>query len=238
MLQKKQPRKKELKKKLKPKWEKMKEDETGFPESFWKGEKKVGVWRYLGIPISYLLFLTSNNSSWGEVLHLTIKKLDQLKAHMDVRYYFDSEEPTFAEKIQARQVIRQTNRIGLEVFPKESNLIDGANLYHVWLLPEEFEFPFSIVLPEEIPLTESTSGISYGKKEVSTQWGSVTYYLLEDSAKKELKWKQKQTFKNDVCGKESLAIEIIPAKASCSPYQNKSCLICLPEQMNLPFGLR
>jgi len=236
------PRSGGLKKPPKPKWEKMTAKEAGYPEVWWQNEKSIAIWRYMGVPISFAHWLTKADTKWGEIFHITIKKFDQVKAFEDRSKLFDSEEPTYAEKIQARQITRLEKCVALEVFPSEIRMLDAANLYHLWLLPEEFSLPFPIDLKENVVLTKQLSGnsfrkINYGEKQLQTEWGMITYYILEDSQKQELKWKQKQEFKNRVMGAMNTAAEFIPAKAVCSPYGKRTCLICFPEGFEFPFGL-
>jgi hypothetical protein len=35
-------------------------------------------------------------------------------------------------------------RIAIEVYPRDSELVDDANMYHLWLLPEGFDLPFGL----------------------------------------------------------------------------------------------
>lgn len=35
-------------------------------------------------------------------------------------------------------------RIGVEVYPRDADLVDQANIYHLWVLPLGFELPFGL----------------------------------------------------------------------------------------------
>lgn len=236
-------RKRQLSKPKPPKWERLTAEQANFPKCAWNNETSVNVWRYLGVPISYLLWMSEGDSEWGKIGHITIKKIDQVKVAQNPIYQFDSEEPTYAEKIRARQVVRQENKIALEIFPRSSDVVDEANLYHVWLMPEKFEFPFPIVqdLPEETEhfiWGKTFMQINYSEKYLETNWGTIRYCFLSNDSAGELKWKQKQEFKERVFGPDRVAIEVIPARATRSPYQQETCLICMPKDFRFPFGLK
>lgn len=36
------------------------------------------------------------------------------------------------------------NRTAIEVFPKDKNLVDVMNVYHLWIFSKDFEMPFGI----------------------------------------------------------------------------------------------
>lgn len=38
----------------------------------------------------------------------------------------------------------EQDKTGIEVYPKESDLVDEANMYHLWILPKEMELPFTL----------------------------------------------------------------------------------------------
>lgn len=35
-------------------------------------------------------------------------------------------------------------RIGVQVFPKESEVVDQANMYHIWVYPKSYDLPFNL----------------------------------------------------------------------------------------------
>ena len=39
---------------------------------------------------------------------------------------------------------RSADRVAVEVYPPESQLVDDADLYHLWVLPAGFELPFGL----------------------------------------------------------------------------------------------
>lgn len=64
------------------------------------------------------------------MLHLSIKRHDRLPIH-DWRH------------LQAiKNEIAGPERVALEVYPPESQLVDTANQYHLWVMPTDVELPF------------------------------------------------------------------------------------------------
>ena len=71
-------------------------------------------------------------TSWGEVTQILVRRHDG------------------TAKVPWRHLQRIKNelvgpeRVGVEVFPANSNLVDQANCFHIWVLPEGFELPFGL----------------------------------------------------------------------------------------------
>ena len=74
-------------------------------------------------------------SAWGEVTHLHVRIADGGRA------------PTWAEMHRIKNELVGESRVGVEVFPSNVNLVDQADAYHIWALPEGFELPFGLHLP-------------------------------------------------------------------------------------------
>lgn len=70
-------------------------------------------------------------TEWGEVIHVCIRNAT-------------STDIPWAEKQRIKNELFGVERIAIEVFPKESQLIDEAPMYHLWVLPEKMELPFGI----------------------------------------------------------------------------------------------
>jgi hypothetical protein len=71
-------------------------------------------------------------SAWGEVRHFAIRRHDG-----------DKDIP-WADKQRIKNDLAGSERIALEVFPAEAELVDEANLYHLWILPPGMSLPFSL----------------------------------------------------------------------------------------------
>lgn len=70
----------------------------------------------------------------GFVDHLMIRRHDEKPIH------------SWADMQKAKNdlVEHGENRIGVQVFPKESDLIDQANMYHIWVFPVGYDLPFNL----------------------------------------------------------------------------------------------
>jgi hypothetical protein len=75
-----------------------------------------------------------HETTWGEVVNLMI------------RYYDNTEpkRPPWYDMQRIKNELFGPERVAVEVFPKESRLVDQANMWHLWVLPEGFELPFSL----------------------------------------------------------------------------------------------
>ena len=73
-------------------------------------------------------------TKFGNVEHVTITKGD--------------EEVTWSEKMQIKNELFGENRFAIEIFPKQKNLVDVCNVYHLWVFDKKLEMPFGIA-PKE-----------------------------------------------------------------------------------------
>ena len=64
------------------------------------------------------------------VLHLSIKRNDRRVIH------------DWRDLQRIKNELVGPEREAVEIYPAESRLVDGANQYHLWVLPEGFAFPF------------------------------------------------------------------------------------------------
>lgn len=135
-------------------------------------------------------------------------------------------------------MVGEKKRDMLEIFPRESSLVDMANLYHLWILPVDYQFPFLIEYPTERNYEETGYfyDIMFGVKEIQTEYGKVVVLSIKSRDGKRIPWKSKQEIKDDLIGKEETAIEIIP-KGVKSMKNNECYIIGMPHRFKLPFGL-
>lgn len=68
---------------------------------------------------------------WGKVEHAAIRNTP-------------STDIPWAEKQRIKNEIFGKERVAFEVFPKESELVDEANMYHIWVLPERVSLPVNL----------------------------------------------------------------------------------------------
>ena len=80
----------------------------------------------------YLVQISKAQSAWGEIEHMQIRRNDA-NAHIG-----------WAVMQRIKNELIGPDRIAVEVYPKQDQVIDQANIYHLWVLPEGFELPFGI----------------------------------------------------------------------------------------------
>jgi hypothetical protein len=66
-------------------------------------------------------------TDWGEVTHACIRNTN----NTDIPW---------AEKQRIKNELFGEESTAIEVFPAESELVDGANMYHIWVLPMKLPF--------------------------------------------------------------------------------------------------
>ena len=224
-------------------WERLDSDIVNHANQLFPGTKVVDeAWRWDYQTSTFLI----QSSSWGmhcfgSTIHLSVKKVDirQLLQN-SVKAFNDSQEPTYAEKVHiAEKLITHSDPIAMEVFPDEKNLVDHANLYHIWGVQKSL-FPFWIdqvaILPENKEWKETNIfglNIDFIVHSFKQPKGKLTYLYLKRKDGKELCWREKQKLKNALLPESINAIEIIVRSNICS----HSCLLCLPIGFSLDFGL-
>ena len=71
-------------------------------------------------------------SAWGPIDHLIIRRHDE-QLHIP-----------WSEMQRLKDELCGPERVAVEVFPPVSQLVDDANLRHLWVLPEGFALPFGL----------------------------------------------------------------------------------------------
>ena len=79
-------------------------------------------------------------TKFGNVEHVTITK--------GVETNDGTGEVTWSEKMQIKNELFGENRFAIEVFPKQKNLVDVCDVYHLWVFDKKVEMPFGIA-PKE-----------------------------------------------------------------------------------------
>jgi len=80
----------------------------------------------------YIVQVVPHKTEWGHVMQLMIRRNDEAP----VRDWLDLQ--------RIKNEILGEQRTAVEVFPAQGELVDHANLYHLWVLPEGFELPFGM----------------------------------------------------------------------------------------------
>lgn len=70
-------------------------------------------------------------TEWGEVEHVCIRNIGET-------------DIPWSEKQRIKNEIFGPERIAIEVFPKTSELVDEAFMYHLWILPKGMSLPFNL----------------------------------------------------------------------------------------------
>lgn len=84
----------------------------------------------------YAVLVRTVETEWGPVIHAAMRNaLGPGGTGTDIPW---------AEMQKIKNELFGRERVGVEVFPKESELIDAANMYHIWILPENMNLPFGI----------------------------------------------------------------------------------------------
>ena len=82
----------------------------------------------------YAVMVRTVQTPWGAVEHACIRNTD----NTDIPW---------REKQKIKNDLFGRERVAVEIFPAESELVDDANMYHLWILPDGFKLPFG--LPKE-----------------------------------------------------------------------------------------
>ena len=79
-------------------------------------------------------------TQFGNVEHVTITK--------GLNTNDGSGEITWAEKMQIKNELFGENRFAIEIFPKQKNLVDVCDVYHLWVFDKKVDMPFGIAKGE------------------------------------------------------------------------------------------
>lgn len=71
-----------------------------------------------------------------------------------------SGEVSWSEKMRIKNELFGENRFAIEVFPKQKNLVDVMDVYHLWVFDKKLEMPFGIAKGECIPAVNRGYSIS------------------------------------------------------------------------------
>lgn len=86
---------------------------------------------YVSDDLQYCVMSREISTAWGEVTHICIRNADET-------------DIPWAEKQRIKNELYGEDWTAIEVFPAVENLVDEANMYHLWLLPAAFKLPFGL----------------------------------------------------------------------------------------------
>lgn len=84
--------------------------------------------------------VSNHDTAWGAVTHLWVHR-------------HDDGPLTWREMQRVKNELVGPERVAVEVYPPVSELVDGANMFHLWVLPEGFALPFSLKKSEHLEPT-------------------------------------------------------------------------------------
>lgn len=103
------------------------------PEAMVRYERDADHFRPYGfLNNRYSVQISDEATDWGLVIHLWIRRHDGEMVR------------SWADMQRIKNELVGEERVALEVFPATSQLIDNANIAHLWVLPEGFSLPFSL----------------------------------------------------------------------------------------------
>lgn len=92
---------------------------------------------YVSNDQKYCVMSREIDTDMGKVTHVCIRSQGRKETG------WQGEDIPWAEKQRIKNEIYGEEVTAIEVFPKESELVDHANMYHLWVL-HEFKLPFGI----------------------------------------------------------------------------------------------
>lgn len=79
----------------------------------------------------YAVMVRTIDTPFGKVEHACIRNTG-------------STDIPWKEKQKIKNELFGKERVAVEVFPRESELVDEANMYHLWVFQEGFSLPFGL----------------------------------------------------------------------------------------------
>lgn len=79
----------------------------------------------------YSVLIRPLETRWGTIHHLAIRTISNL-------------EPPWRDKQRIKDELFGPAFTAIEVMPPEGEIVDQADMYHVWVLPDDFALPFSL----------------------------------------------------------------------------------------------
>lgn len=79
----------------------------------------------------YVVLIRPVATEWGVVHHLAIRTASGL-------------EPPWRDKQRIKNELFEPDTMAVEVMPPASRLVDDADMYHMWVLPDAGRLPFNL----------------------------------------------------------------------------------------------
>lgn len=198
--------------------------------TFWKCREKDAI---------YYVNVRDFISEWGMAKHISILKNQVEEANCGNKYH---KEPNMAEKrfILNGVEANKLDLVAFEIFPAKNKIVDKYDVYHLWVVRKS-AMPFFVNLRppravwtwKRICIKERCFSYTIRMYYSHNKMLVKVYFLKADDGS-ELKWYDKQNFKDSVIGEEQVAVEFITDQ-----MPNISAIVCVPESVkSIPFGLR
>jgi hypothetical protein len=99
---------------------------NGFPSTGWSAQVRLTSKNRL-----YAVLDRPVETEWGTIHHLAIRTASNL-------------EPPWRDKQRIKNELYGPEFTAVEVMPPRDELIDEADMYHIWVLPPAFSLPFTL----------------------------------------------------------------------------------------------
>jgi hypothetical protein len=94
-------------------------------------------------PLTGMVAFWKNNVYSVQVYHQDVPGLGQVQ-QLCIRKHDGKARVPWADKQRIKDELVGQDYTAIEVFPTAANLVDEADLYHLWVMPLGYEFPFGL----------------------------------------------------------------------------------------------
>ncbi|MFH0935701.1 MAG: hypothetical protein V1828_02425 [Candidatus Omnitrophota bacterium] len=81
----------------------------------------------------YIVEVHNSSCEWGDSIRLCVKRIDKKPIH------------SWGDLQEIKNQIAGEERIAIEIYPKQDQITDEGNMYHLWVLPKDFGLPYRLV---------------------------------------------------------------------------------------------
>lgn len=81
----------------------------------------------------YIVEIHKSSCRWGDSIRLSVKRIDGFPMH------------SWTDLQEIKNKVAGEERVAIEIYPKNKEKTDTANIYHLWVLPENFELPYGLI---------------------------------------------------------------------------------------------
>lgn len=132
-----------------------------------------GIWmpqmdRYWESDDGYSVMSRLIRTEWGPVEHVSIQ---QMRGKGDIPW---------AVKQEIKEELFGIRSMAIEVYPAKKNLVDVCDVYHIWVLPKDFQLPFGIHPIRDVQCEPVERGLDYNLEECKKWMDSPERKAIED----------------------------------------------------------